>query len=80
MHIANEKTFQKFDQLSQNMFRKKARHSQNHAPNPISPRFRWVMPIGLIAGGLWMVHKNTPTIKDYLLQKEVFTYQEYLTY
>ena len=66
--------FRKFDSFKEEVFHRKSQNKKN-VPNPISVKFRWVMPLGLIFGGLWLVYKNTPTIKDYLLQKEIITYQ-----
>lgn len=33
-------------------------------------------PIALIAGGFWLVYRNTPSIKDKLLEKKQVTYQK----
>jgi hypothetical protein len=77
MKIANEQTLRQFDRFSEELFRKKAK-TKTPVPNPISGKFRFLMPLALMAGGLYLVHKNTPTIRDLLLEKEIVTYQQLL--
>ena len=57
------------------MFRKKTQQLKKDIPNPITVKFRWVMPFALIAGGLWLIKKNIPSVKDIILEKEIATYQ-----
>ena len=80
MKIANERTFQQFDRFRQDMFRKKTNQLKKDIPNPISVKFRWVMPLALIAGGLWLIKKNMPSIKDIILDREIVTYQQWIVF
>ena len=66
MKIANEQTFQQFDRIKEQMFahkQKEYRQQQKQVKNPISSRFRIVLPLTLIFGGLWLVYQKAPSIK-----------------
>jgi hypothetical protein len=68
MKIANEQTFQQFDKLKEQMFAHKQKQQQQQQqkkppPNPISARFRLVLPLTLMMGGLWLVYTKAPSIE-----------------
>lgn len=69
MKIANEQTFRQFDKLKEEIFNKKLDQTKvaKAAKNPIALKVRLLYPITLIAGGLWLVYRNMPSIKDVLL-------------
>ena len=81
MKIANEQTFREFDNFKDNIFRKKKdNHVKKIVPNPLSSKFRLLLPISLIAGGLWLAYKNTRNIRDILLEREIVRYQQLIAF
>jgi hypothetical protein len=82
MKIASEKTFEEFDRLKDQLFahKKRAAPKPKPVPNPIGRKFRWLMPVFLLGGGLYLAYRSTKSLKDYLLEKETITYQERLAW
>lgn len=77
MKIANEATFQEFDKMKEAYFYRKSENlkAKHQVKNPISLKFRLLYPIALIGGGLWLVYRNMPSIRDLLIKREILTYQ-----
>jgi hypothetical protein len=43
-------------------------------------RLRWVLPLFLVVGGGYLLHRNTPTLQEYLLEKGEISYQQTLAW
>lgn len=68
--------------MRENIFHKKHEDfkAKNQVKNPISLKIRILYPLALIAGGLWLVYRNMPSLRDMLISKEMISYQELLAF
>jgi hypothetical protein len=77
MKIANERTLDELDRLKDQLTAhlRKSPAKQKPVKNPFNGRFRWVMPLFLVAGGGYLFYRNTPTLKEYMLESGNISYQ-----
>ena len=79
MKIADERLFRKFDSFKEEVFRKK-QPTKPYPPNPLASRFHMLIPISLIAGGLYLTYQQAPSLVDLLLKHHLLTHQQLIAY
>lgn len=71
MKIANEKTFEEFDRLKDQIFaHKRSQAPKQTPPKPLKLRSfptKTIMRLTLLIGGAWLIARNTNKIKEYLI-------------
>ena len=79
MKIANEKTFEEFDRLKDQIFA----HKRRQAPKPTPPKplkirsfpKKTIIGLTIALGGYWLLANKTNNIKEYLIENRHITYQ-----